>query len=162
MSKWNAIDGLVLQDYSRKAIDIITKEIEKDAVGLVFLFGPSGIGKTQLLRIILSKMNVETKIIFEEMESMDNKLLLALEQNDLERVTDVYRNRDLLILENFDTNCWGNVIGNYIADIFEYYIDNKKNIILTSSFTPDVDVFQSQRLKDILSQFMFIDLSENR
>lgn len=162
MDERNAFSELALRDSIRKAIDIVTREIEKDAAGLVFFFGPSGIGKTQLLRIILSKINAETKVLLYETESIDDELLSALKQNNLGQVKDSYKNSDLLILENFDAICLGNVIGNCFADIFEHYIDNKKNVILTSSFSPDIDAFQSQRLKEVLSQFLFIDLSAEK
>lgn len=106
----------------------------------LFIYGPSGLGKTHLLHAICNYVNdakPELSVLFVSSETFTNELIEAIQSGKNKSFREKYRNLDYLLID--DIQFFGGKKSSSTTEIFNTFntlFDNKKNIILTSDRTP--------------------------
>ncbi|MFQ9401673.1 MAG: chromosomal replication initiator protein DnaA [Dialister sp.] len=106
----------------------------------LFIYGPSGLGKTHLLHAICNYVNAarpDLSVLFVSSETFTNELIEAIQSGKNKSFREKYRNLDYLLID--DIQFFGGKKSSSTTEIFNTFntlFDNKKNIILTSDRTP--------------------------
>ena len=106
----------------------------------LFIYGPSGLGKTHLLHAICNYVNdvrPDLSVLFVSSETFTNELIEAIQSGKNKSFREKYRNLDYLLID--DIQFFGGKKSSSTTEIFNTFntlFDNKKNIILTSDRTP--------------------------
>lgn len=105
----------------------------------LFLYGPSGIGKTHLMYAITNKIRKErpdATIVYIKGEDFTNELIHSLSAQKMPEFREKYRHCDILMIDDIQ------FIGNKVATQEEFFhtfnalYENEKQIIMTSDRPP--------------------------
>ena len=105
----------------------------------LFLYGPSGIGKTHLMYAItnkIKKQKPEANILYIKGEDFTNELISSLAQQKTAQFREKYRRCDILMIDDIQ------FIGNKVSTQEEFFhtfnalYENEKQIIMTSDRPP--------------------------
>lgn len=105
----------------------------------LFLYGPSGIGKTHLMYAItnkISKEKPEATIVYIKGEDFTNQLIQSLSSQEMTKFREKYRKCDILMIDDIQ------FIGSKVATMEEFFhtfnalYENEKQIIMTSDRPP--------------------------
>ena len=116
----------------------------------LFLFGPSGLGKTHLLFAIMNevrKMHPNFNILYVTSEEFTNELIdaLALRQNRNLAFKEKYRNVDMLLVDDVHFIAGKYSVQEEFFHTFNALYNEKKQIILTSDRPPrDISYLESR------------------
>lgn len=128
----------------------------------LFIYGPSGLGKTHLLHAIcnyIHKSKPNMSVLFVSSETFTNELIDAIQKQNMPKFRDKYRNLDYLLID--DVQFFGSR-GSTKMEIFNTFnelFDKKKHIIMTSDRTPsDIDKLEA-RLKSRFSSGLVVAIS---
>ena len=116
----------------------------------LFLFGPSGLGKTHLLFAIMNevrKLHPNFNILYVTSEEFTNELIdaLALRQNRNLAFKEKYRNVDLLLVDDVHFIAGKYSVQEEFFHTFNALYNEKKQIILTSDRPPrDISYLESR------------------
>ena len=127
----------------------------------LYLYGPSGLGKTHLLFAIVNRLrqtHPEYKILYVTGEEFLNELVEALAQKKNAAFRDKYRNLDVLLVDDiqFITGKMG--IQEEFFHTFETLYNNNKQLILASDVAPEQINNLENRLKTRFSWGMVADI----
>ena len=105
----------------------------------LFIYGPSGLGKTHLLHAICNyihdhapKLNVR----FVTSETFLNDLIKSIETSSMDKFRKRYRSVDYFLMDDVQLFSGKNSSQTEVFNTFNVLFDNKKHIILTSDRTP--------------------------
>lgn len=116
----------------------------------LFLFGPSGLGKTHLLFAIMNevrKLHPNFNILYVTSEEFTNELIdaLALRQNRNLAFKEKYRNVDMLLVDDVHFIAGKYSVQEEFFHTFNALYNEKKQIILTSDRSPrDISYLESR------------------
>ena len=116
----------------------------------LFLFGPSGLGKTHLLFAIMNevrKLHPNFNILYVTSEEFTNELIdaLALRQNRNLAFKEKYRNVDMLLVDDVHFIAGKYSVQGGILPHLQRAVQRKKQIILTSDRPPrDISYLESR------------------
>lgn len=116
----------------------------------LFLFGPSGLGKTHLLFAIMNevrKLHPNFNILYVTSEEFTNELIdaLALRQNRNLAFKEKYRNVDMLLVDDVHFIAGKYSVQEEFFHTFNALYNEKKQIILTSDRPPrDISYLESR------------------
>ncbi len=116
----------------------------------LFLFGPSGLGKTHLLFAIMNevrKLHPNFNILYVTSEEFTNELIdaLALRQNRNLAFKEKYRNVDMLLVDDVHFIAGKYSVQEEFSHTFNALYNEKKQIILTSDRPPrDISYLESR------------------
>lgn len=116
----------------------------------LFLFGPSGLGKTHLLCAIMNevrKLHPNFNILYVTSEEFTNELIdaLALRQNRNLAFKEKYRNVDMLLVDDVHFIAGKYSVQEEFFHTFNALYNEKKQIILTSDRPPrDISYLESR------------------
>lgn len=116
----------------------------------LFLFGPSGLGKTHLLFAIINevrKLHPNFNILYVTSEEFTNELIdaLALRQNRNLAFKEKYRNVDMLLVDDVHFIAGKYSVQEEFFHTFNALYNEKKQIILTSDRPPrDISYLESR------------------
>lgn len=116
----------------------------------LFLFGPSGLGKTHLLFAIMNevrKLHPNFNILYVTSEDFTNELIdaLALRQNRNLAFKEKYRNVDMLLVDDVHFIAGKYSVQEEFFHTFNALYNEKKQIILTSDRPPrDISYLESR------------------
>lgn len=116
----------------------------------LFLFGPSGLGKTHLLFAIMNevrKLHPNFNILYVTSEEFTNELIdaLALRQNRNLAFKEKYRNVDMLLVDDVHFIAGKYTVQEEFFHTFNALYNEKKQIILTSDRPPrDISYLESR------------------
>lgn len=116
----------------------------------LFLFGPSGLGKTHLLFAIMNevrKLHPNFNILYVTSEEFTNELIdaLALRQNRNLAFKEKYRNVDMLLVDDIHFIAGKYSVQEEFFHTFNALYNEKKQIILTSDRPPrDISYLESR------------------
>lgn len=105
----------------------------------LFLYGPSGIGKTHLMYAITNKIRKEkpeATIVYIKGEDFTNQLIQSLSAQEMTKFREKYRKCDILMIDDIQ------FIGSKVATMEEFFhtfnalYENEKQIIMTSDRPP--------------------------
>ena len=114
----------------------------------LFIYGPSGLGKTHLLHAIcnyIHKYKPNLSVLFVSSETFTNELIDAIQNHAMPKFRAKYRNLDFLLID--DVQFFGSKDSTKmeIFNTFNELFDKKKYIIMTSDRTPsDIDKLEDR------------------
>ena len=116
----------------------------------LFIYGPSGLGKTHLLYAItneIKKKNPDVKIIYIKSEDFTNQLIESLSQQAMPNFRDKYRSCDVLLIDDIQFIAGKVSTQEEFFHTFNALFEDRKQIILTSDRPPrDIKTLE-ERLK---------------
>ncbi len=128
----------------------------------LFIYGPSGLGKTHLLRAIQNYLPTHSKnkkAVFMPSETFVNELISAIGSKTQEKFRQKYRTVDVLLLD--DVQFFGKTESSAIElfNTFNNLFDNRKNIVMTSDSTPENIRDLEDRLKSRFASGLVVQIS---
>ena len=132
-----------------------------DAINPLFLYGPSGLGKTHLLFAIenhLRRSRPGTKVCYVTGEQFTNELIDAISKKNTSSFRDKYRKLDMLLVDDIQFIAGKMVIQEEFFHTFDTLYKLKKQIVLTSDKTPkDIDLLE-ERLRTRFEMGLIVDI----
>ena len=105
----------------------------------LFVYGPSGLGKTHLLYAITNKLkekNPNIKIIYIKGEDFTNQLIDSLARQEIKEFRDKYRSCDVLLIDDIQFIAGKTATQEEFFHTFNALYESGKQIILTSDRPP--------------------------
>jgi len=105
----------------------------------LFIYGPSGLGKTHLLYAVTNKIkerNPHTKIIYIKGEDFTNQMIESLSKNSMAKFRDKYRTCDVLLIDDIQFIAGKESTQEEFFHTFNALFEDGKQIILTSDRPP--------------------------
>lgn len=105
----------------------------------LFLYGPTGVGKTHLMQAIANEMfknSSDKKIIYITSEEFTNDVVEAIRANDTARMKKKFRGADLLIIDDVQFIAGKDKIQEELFHTFNILIDKSSQIVLSSDRPP--------------------------
>ncbi len=116
----------------------------------LFIYGPSGLGKTHLLYAItneIKKKNPDAKIIYIKSEDFTNQLIESMKQKSMNLFKNKYRSCDVLLIDDIQFIAGKESTQEEFFHTFNALFEDRKQIILTSDRPPrDIKTLE-ERLK---------------
>lgn len=110
-----------------------------DTYNPLFIYGPSGLGKTHLLFAITNEMkrrDPSTRFVYKKCEEFTNEMIAALKNGTMERFRDRYRTAEVLLIDDIQFIAGKTAIQEEFFYTFNALYENNKQIILTSDRPP--------------------------
>ena len=129
----------------------------------LFIYGPSGLGKTHLLTAIsheMKKRNPALNIIYVTGETFANELIEAISQKkDTSKFHEKYRNADVLLVDDVQFISGKESTQEEFFHTFNKLHDEKKQIVLTSDRPPkDIKILED-RIRTRFESGLITDIS---
>lgn len=105
----------------------------------LFIYGPSGLGKTHLLYAVTNKIkehNPDAKIIYIKSEDFTNQMIESLSKNAMHKFRDKYRTCDVLLIDDIQFIAGKESTQEEFFHTFNALFEDGKQIILTSDRPP--------------------------
>jgi len=118
--------------------EILTDPLE-DKYNPLFIYGPSGIGKTHLLYAItneIKKRTPDTHIIYIRGEDFVNELIESIRRGSTAQFRNKYRTTDVLLIDDIHFIAGKESVQEEFFNTFNTLYDNQRQIILTSDRPP--------------------------
>lgn len=165
----HTFDNFVFGNCNRMAYEAalaVAKQVVADdynrSFNPLFIYGPSGLGKTHLLHAIENYVYEHTKnkkVLLMPSEAFFNELILAIRDKKQEQFRQKYRTVDVLLLDDIQ------FFGNKESSLFELFntfnvlFESQKNIVLTSDTTPENLSSMEDRLKSRFASGLVVQIS---
>ena len=105
----------------------------------LFIYGPSGLGKTHLLYAVTNKIkerNPNAKILYIKGEDFTNQMIESLSKNSMHKFRDKYRTCDVLLIDDVQFIAGKESTQEEFFHTFNALFEDGKQIILTSDRPP--------------------------
>lgn len=132
-----------------------------DANNPLFIYGPSGLGKTHLLYAIaneIHRQHPDFKIVYIKGDQFTNELLAALQANKNVEFREKYRNSDLFLVDDIQFIAGKERTQEEFFHTFNTLYENKKQIVLTSDQPPSDMLRLHDRLITRFEQGLICDI----
>ncbi len=116
----------------------------------LFIYGPSGLGKTHLMCAIINRMkenNPDVKITYTKGEDFTNQMISCLANKSMDEFRDKFRKCDALLIDDIQFIAGKMSIQEEFFHTFNALFEEKKQIILTSDRPPREIKLLEDRLK---------------
>ena len=124
----------------------------------LFIYGPSGVGKTHLLYAIsnqILKNHPDKKITFVKCEEFINQLNDAILKKTTSKFREKYRSVDVLLIDDIQFASGRAALQEEIFNTFNAIYDDKKQIILTSDRPPhEIKTLEDRLITRFMSGFI--------
>ena len=114
----------------------------------LFIYGPSGLGKTHLLHAICNYIRAnkpDLSVLFVSSETFTNELIDAIQNHTMPKFRSKYRNLDFLLIDDVQFFGSKDATKMEIFNTFNDLFNKKKHIIMTSDRTPaDIDKLEDR------------------
>jgi energy-coupling factor transporter ATP-binding protein EcfA2 len=114
--------NIIISKFNIEAIKAIKKALTSKDVNPLFIYGPSGSGKSFLVQNMKEKFKAKSEII--RAEEIDSQFIEQFIKNDLLII------EDMQLLKNYKP------VPENLLDIIDYFIKNEKQIVLTADRHP--------------------------
>ena len=125
-------------------------EMDLSTYNPLFIYGPSGVGKTHLLFAVtneIKKRNPNCKIVYKKGEEFTNELIASLQKRTQEQFRQHYRNADVLLIDDVQFIAGKESTQEEFFHTFSALYENGKQIILTSDRPPkDIKTLEDRLL----------------
>ena len=142
------------------AIAVANKPAE--AYNPLFIYGPSGLGKTHLLYAIAGEINFrhpEYNIIYIKGDQFTNELIQALQEGRNQEFRNKYRNADLFLVDDIQFIAGKDSTQEEFFHTFNNLYENHKQIVLTSDRPPSELLRLEDRLKTRFEWGLIADIN---
>ncbi len=147
------------------ALAVADKDYDENSFNIynpLFIYGPSGVGKTHLLYAITNKVSKkypDKKIIYVKGEEFTNQLIDAIQKKTTTQFRDKYRNVDVLLIDDIQFVAGRISTQEELFNTFNAVYEEHKQIILTSDRPPDEIKTLEDRLKTRFMSGLMADVS---
>ena len=128
----------------------------------LFLYGPSGVGKTHLMCAVVNELRRQrpnTKVIYTTMVDFVNYMVKCISRNDMETFRSYYRGCDVLLLDDVQFIAGKESTQLEVFNTFNTLFDEGKQIILASDRPPkDINPLE-ERLRSRFEQGLLADIN---
>lgn len=128
----------------------------------LFLYGPSGVGKTHLMYAVINEMRrrmPETRVIYTKGDDFINFMVDCLAHENMATFRDRYRNCDVLLVDDIQFIAGKVATQNELFHTFQALFDEGKQIILASDRPPkDINPLE-ERLRSRFEQGLLADIN---
>ena len=142
------------------AIAVANKPAE--AYNPLFIYGPSGLGKTHLLYAIAGEINIhhpDYNIIYIKGDQFTNELIQALQEGRNQEFRNKYRNADLFLVDDIQFIAGKDSTQEEFFHTFNNLYENHKQIVLTSDRPPSELLRLEDRLKTRFEWGLIADIN---
>ena len=142
------------------AIAVANKPAE--AYNPLFIYGPSGLGKTHLLYAIAGEINAhhpDFNIIYIKGDQFTNELIQALQEGRNQEFRNKYRNADLFLVDDIQFIAGKDSTQEEFFHTFNNLYENHKQIVLTSDRPPSELLRLEDRLKTRFEWGLIADIN---
>ena len=116
----------------------------------LFIYGPSGLGKTHLMSAIVNeikKNNPHAKVIYLKCEDFINQMIESLTNNEMPKFNEKFRGCDMLLIDDIQFIAGKERLQEVFFHTFNALYENRKQIVLSSDRPPkDIQPLE-ERLK---------------
>ena len=128
----------------------------------LFLYGPSGVGKTHLMCAVVNELRRQrpnTKVIYTASVDFVNHMVKCIARNDMESFRSYYRSCDVLLLDDIQFIAGKESTQLEVFNTFQTLFDEGKQIILASDRPPkDINPLE-ERLRSRFEQGLLADIN---
>ena len=127
----------------------------------LFIYGPSGLGKTHLLYAITNKMledNPDMNIAYIKGEDFMNNIVDSIRDKSTREFREKYRQVDVLLLDDIQFIAGKESIEGEFFHTFEALYEKHKQIVLTSDRSPNEIASLTERLKNRFQSGLMADI----
>ena len=128
----------------------------------LFIYGPSGLGKTHLLRAIgheIMRNYPQKKVVYVSGEAFMNEFYKMIETKQMDKFREKYRSADVLLVDDIQFLSGKDRMQEEFFHTFEDLYQNDKQIILSSDRPPkDINVLED-RLRNRFESGLICDIS---
>ncbi|QOI10830.1 chromosomal replication initiator protein DnaA [Blochmannia endosymbiont of Colobopsis nipponica] len=125
--------------FARAAASQIVDNLNNTFYNPLFLYGNTGLGKTHLLHAvgngIVMKKN-GTRVVYVSSECFVQDMVKALQNNRIEKFKTYYRSIDVFLIDDIQFLAYKERSQEEFFHIFNYLLEGKKQVILTSDRYP--------------------------
>ena len=137
---------------------------EKEVTGYnpLFIYGPSGMGKTHLITAIAAevrKNHPDFNIVYVTSETFGNDLIQALKTNVIDDFHEKYRNADILLIDDVQFFAGKESMQEEFFHTFYKLHQERKQIVITSDKPPKELVTLESRLRTRFEGGLIADIS---
>ena len=128
----------------------------------LFIYGPSGVGKTHLLYAITNKISrkyPDKKIIYVKGEEFTNQLVEAIQHKTTTQFREKYRSVDVLLIDDIQFVAGRISTQEEVFNTFNAVYEEHKQIILTSDRPPNEIKTLEERLRTRFLSGLLADVS---
>ena len=135
-------ENFVVGDSNRfayTACEAVAFQRSDDSFNPLFIYGPSGLGKTHLLYAITNRMkerNPNIRIVYRKSEDFTNDLIASIKDGSTQKFRDKYRSADVLLIDDIQFIAGKEQTQEEFFHTFGALYDAGKQIILTSDRPP--------------------------
>ena len=127
----------------------------------LFIYGPSGLGKTHLvtaIRLEINRRSPDKNVIYVTGESFGNELIKAIGQRDTSLFHDKYRNADVLIVDDIQFFSGKEQMQEEFFHTFNKLHSEGKQIVITSDKPPKEMETLTERLRTRFEMGLPVDI----
>lgn len=128
----------------------------------LFIYGPSGLGKTHLLHAIENYVRghaPKKRVIVMPSEAFVNELINAIGSKTQEKFRQKYRTVDVLLLDDIQFFGGADASSFELFNTFNVLFESQKNIVMTSDTTPENLSSMEDRLKSRFASGLVVQIS---
>ena len=128
----------------------------------LFLYGPSGVGKTHLMCAVINEIrrrNPAAKVVYTKGDDFINDMVRCLANSDMENFRARYRGCDVLLVDDIQFVAGKEATQNEVFHTFQTLFEEGKQIILASDRPPkDIHPLE-ERLRSRFEQGLLADIN---
>ncbi len=149
-------------EFAYAACTAVAKNMSNKEYNPLFIYGPSGLGKTHLLTAIMNEIrqkNPDMNIIFVTAEAFANELISAIQAKNTAPIREKFRKCDLLLLDDVQFLAGRESTQTEFFHTFNDLYQANKQIVLTSDRPPKDIKTLSDRLRNRFESGIIADIS---
>lgn len=136
-------------EFSRNIAETIAEDPTKPTFNPLFLYGPSGVGKTHLTNAIgtrIKELYPEKRVLYISAHLLQRQYTDSVRTNNFNNFMNFYQTIDVLIVDDIQEFAGLTKTQNTFFHIFNHLQQNKKQLILTSDRSPAMLQHMEERL----------------
>lgn len=159
-----SFDSFVVGSFNELAYSASQAIIKKPGVyNPLFIYGPTGLGKTHLIQATGNKLNEifpNINIFYTSSEKFSQDYVNALKNNRINQFKNRYRNYDVLIMDDIQFFSGKEKLQEELFHLFNILYDRGKQIIFSSDKHPNYIIGLEDRLRSRFSAGMIVDINK--
>lgn len=136
--------------FAHAACYAVAKNPSSSDYNPLFIYGPSGLGKTHLMSAIINEIkqkNPKSKIVYIKGEDFTNEMIECLSNKEMNKFHEKYRKCDILLIDDIQFIAGKNSTQEEFFHTFDTLHENNKQIVLSSDRPPKDIATLEDRLK---------------